>query len=554
MGWTQTPRYRRPVFKRPVGRYEDPSLEFPRAEECRAYRSLLKLKYDHVPDIMFHIDVKVTSHGVSVWRLTGFLGIRMRHRETIRGFFYAVCMGNPTPLILLPNSRVHHLDYWHSDHRPLLVEALTEADSVMDGDRCKQRSFHFESCWANLSDCRDLITRNWHVSVNDTHIALIPKVTKAERIIEHRPISLCNVIYKIVAKAMGNQFRYMMIKLGFPDSWVSQVMRCVSSVSFSFLVNGDICGNVRPSRDDSMLFTSASESDCQAIRQMLDDYSKASGQLVNFDKFIMCVSRSVTRAIRDRLAAIIGVRRVRCHERYLGLLSFAGRFGGVAQRVKMQWASWSRLFAGKVSGGLGFRDLNAFNKALLAKQCWRLIWNQSSLVAQSVGDVVCWAEVFLTEFYEVNKPDLVQGLPLQLSPIRWKPPDPVRNQLVHNLEVKGFDDVVTWASNFLEEWNSTQHIDKPSLLDHELVVKWIPLEDGVWEINMDAANCYQNQKIGLGIIIRNKSEVVKAAASLRIQAMFSPLVAEAIAVWQGILLASNSGLFLPLLILALPLI
>ncbi|KAK3198361.1 hypothetical protein Dsin_021776, partial [Dipteronia sinensis] len=40
----------------------------------------------------------------------------------------------------------------------------------------------------------------------------------------------------------------MMLKLGFLYNWVNLIMRCVSSMSYSFLLNGEVCGNIKPSR------------------------------------------------------------------------------------------------------------------------------------------------------------------------------------------------------------------------------------------------------------------------------------------------------------------
>jgi hypothetical protein len=49
---------------------------------------------------------------------------------------------------------------------------------------------------------------------------------------------------------------------------------------------------------------------------------------------------------------------------------------------KVHWLSWQRLGTAKERGGLGFRSFHDFNKALLGKQCWRLITDPNSLAAR----------------------------------------------------------------------------------------------------------------------------------------------------------------------------
>jgi hypothetical protein len=53
---------------------------------------------------------------------------------------------------------------------------------------------------------------------------------------------------------------------------------------------------------------------------------------------------------------------------------------------KISWVSWKHMGRKKDVGGLGFRELDCFNVALLAKQCWRLLKFPDSLLARVMRD------------------------------------------------------------------------------------------------------------------------------------------------------------------------
>ncbi|KAH1080011.1 hypothetical protein J1N35_019772 [Gossypium stocksii] len=71
----------------------------------------------------------------------------------------------------------------------------------------------YQRCWDIIGNdvvafCLHILNGEMEVSpINSTQIVLIPKIINPYNLTHFRPISLCNVIYNIVAKAIANRFR-----------------------------------------------------------------------------------------------------------------------------------------------------------------------------------------------------------------------------------------------------------------------------------------------------------------------------------------------------------
>ena len=94
--------------------------------------------------------------------------------------------------------------------------------------------FFFQSFWSVVGGDNSMVIlnclNNFHIpsKLNRPFVTLIIKVKSLERIFEYRPISFCNVLYKLVSKVVANRLKKVLPLIVFENQSAFQAGKVIT--------------------------------------------------------------------------------------------------------------------------------------------------------------------------------------------------------------------------------------------------------------------------------------------------------------------------------------
>ncbi|KAL5798041.1 hypothetical protein ACOSQ2_002861 [Xanthoceras sorbifolium] len=392
-------------------------------------------------------------------------------------------VGNLAWRLLFPIFMVSHLEFWGSDHCPILIEfdVCERLVEVTQRGRDRRHRFHFEECWTVYPECEKIVQQNWGSCSNAKSLA-----------------------------AVSAQIRNC-----------AEVLQVWNMTNFHHLKN-KIAENRHILQSVSSDLSGSSWQTIQVVEKELD--------VLLYKEELYWRQRSRNNWLKG------GDRNTRFFHQAASSRRRRNFIHGLRDSSR-QWVSSRSGIIGIIQGYYRSLFTSATGRSESPSFVWRsLLWGRDLIELGSrwrIGDgtstfVMCSAMRSSTfsflEFFVWCCSNLMM--------------DDIR-LLVTNLKME-VKDIVSWAICYLNDFDDANN-KHPYCQSNQHSVKWKRPPEDWYKLNVDASLKAADNLVGLGAVVRDYQGLFMAGLSRKLVGSVSIEVAEAAAILNGLHLALQSG-------------